>query len=858
MDRHPPLPRALAAAWFCAATLLAGAQTSAPPNVVFVLADDLGWNDVSVNGSTFYRTPNVERLATQGMRFTEAYAANPLCSPTRASILTGLYPGRLRLTEPNGHLPEEILDPMVPPSAASTSKLRHPQSATRLKNEYLTYAEVCRSNGYATAFMGKWHLGRDPYIPENQGFEVVLGGRQHPGPPGNTYFAPFSSDANLPAVPAGTHVNDVLADAACGFIETNQHRPFLLNLWFYDVHNPYQCKTNLRAGYVGQSSADGRQRNPTMAAMVETMDAGLGRVLDKLEALGLATNTIVIFFSDNGGLFHEFTDGAPITHNWPLRAGKASIYEGGFRVPCIVTWPGRIPPGTTNAHLLSSVDWFPTLMDMLGLTLPPGSLLDGISQWPAITNRTPARSTLFTHFPHTITATASFAACAVRSNDWKLIRFFHDGPAFAHRYELYNLAADPHEQTNLAAAHPTLVAALDCLITNHLADTAALLPLPNPSYIPPADPWMPNEQVLLSTAASGRLQVAASGFEPWLTARADLSALGTPDNLLVCVQSRGRGDGRLEWQLPGQTNFSVAQGTDFVLTHDNLLRTNTVSFSPGGPVARLRLRLSTDPGQSELALIQLRQGTNVLESWMWPEPDSDGDGTSDAQEARWGRDPQSAADLAFEFDEDENFERWNIGANVGSAGIENSAWNGTSLTADPYIQHLAFKFPANEVPKVAVRLRCSAAGAVQFYWGNTLSNAFHASRMLQQTYPLPNTWQTFVFQPATHPQWAGQTITRLRVDPSSVSNSVWAVDWIRASDGSPNDRLRLRAEPDEDAMLLRFYGNAGMSYHLQGRTSLGAGDWAAVDALAPGVTGEQCIRRAMDAPEQFFRLFIQP
>jgi arylsulfatase A-like enzyme len=792
------------------------------------------------------------------MRFTHAYAANPLCSPTRASILTGLYPGRLRLTAPNGHLAEEILDPIVPASAASTAKLRHPQSATRLKNEYLTYAEVCRTNGYATAFMGKWHLGRDPYLPENQGFDVVVGGRQHPGPPGSTYFAPFSADANLPAVPAGTHVNDVLADAACNFIETNQHRPFLLNLWFYDVHNPYQCKTNLRAGYVGQSSADGRQRNPTMGAMVETMDSGLGRVLDKLEALGLATNTIVIFFSDNGGVVHEFADGAPITHNWPLRAGKASIYEGGFRVPCIVSWPGRVAPGTTNEHLLSSVDWFPTLMDMLGLTPPPGTLLDGVSHWPGITNGTPARRTVFTHFPHTITGTGSFAACAVRSNDWKLIRFFHDGPAFAHRYELYDLAADPHEQTNLAAAQPALVADLDTLITNHLADTAALLPLPNPSYIPPADPWLPNEQVLLSTASSGRLLLAANGFEPWLTSRGDLAASGAPDNLRLRLQSRCRGNGRLEWRLPGQTNFPPAQRAEFVLTHDNTLRTCVVNFTPGGPVAQLRLRLSTDPGQTELALIELRQGTNVLAEWMWPEPDSDGDGTSDAREAQLGRDPLDPADLGFEFDEDDNFEQWVIGANVGSASVEQSAWNGTSLTGDPYINHLAFNFPGNTIPRVAVRLRSSAAGAVQFYWGNTLSNSFHASRLLQTNYTAAGMWQTVVFNPASHPQWAGKTITRLRVDPGSVSNSVWAVDWIRDSDGSPNDRLRLRGERAGDEMLLRFYGNAGMNYHLQARTHLDAGAWNVAASLAPLVTGEQAFRRPMDTPEQFFRLFIEP
>jgi arylsulfatase A-like enzyme len=386
------------------------------PNVIFVLCDDLGWMDVSIHGSTFYRTPNVERLAARGMLFTQAYTANPLCSPTRASVLTGQYPGRLRFTTPAGHLSQVILDPVVPATAASTARLREPQSCTRLKNEYVTYAEVLKTNGYSTAFMGKWHLGSDPYLPENQGFDYTVGGRQHPGPPGG-YFAPFAAGGNLPFVPAGTHVNDVLADSAVSFLEAHRHRPFLVNLWFYDVHSPWECKPDLRAGYLGRSSADGRQKNPTMGAMIETMDTGLGRVLDKLEQLGLEDNTIIVFFSDNGGVKYSFVDGALVTDNWPLRNGKASVYEGGTRVPCVVVWPGHVAPGSTNASLLSSVDFYPTLLEMLDLQAVPGTVLDGVSQVPALLGTGTPRTNVFVHFPHSTPAPATFAGSWVRSGD---------------------------------------------------------------------------------------------------------------------------------------------------------------------------------------------------------------------------------------------------------------------------------------------------------------------------------------------------------------------------------------------------------------------------------------------------------
>jgi arylsulfatase A-like enzyme len=839
-------------------------ESGTKPNVVFVLCDDLGWNDVSINGSTFYHTPNVERLAARGMKFTQAYTANPLCSPTRASILTGQYPGRLRFTTPNGHLAEVITNPIVPATAASTAKLREPQSCTRLLNEYNTYAEVMKTNGFATAFMGKWHLGRDEYIPDNQGFDFTVGGRYHAGPPGG-YFAPFASDANLPSVPAGTHVNDVLADSASAFIQTNRNQPFLLNLWFYDVHAPFQCKTNLRSAYIGQSSTDGRQKNPTMASMIEAMDTGLGRVLDKLDALGLADNTIIVFFSDNGGNMYDFTDGALPTHNWPLRSGKASTYEGGSRVPCVVVWPGQVAPASTNASLLESVDFYPTMLEMLGLQPLPGTVLDGVSQVPALLGTGSPRTNVFVHFPHSVAATASFAGCWVRSGDWKLIRYFYDNPDRSHRYELFNLAADPHEMTNVATANSTLVTQLDALITTHLADTAALVPAINSAYVPPTYPWQPNEQMRLFTGGNNRLLATGNGFAPTLTCNADLSNLGTPAKLLVTMQARSFGEGKLSWRLPGQTNFPAAQSVMFQPVRDNTLRTNTILFNPGGPVAQLQLQPSSDVNDNEIAAIQLLDASDqVLRTWIWPDPDNDGDGHSNSRELAESRDPEGAGDLAFEFDSDGDFEGWSAVNNITSAEVSSGTLNGTTLTGDPQLQNLSFNFSASAVPRLAVRLRASAGGVVQFYFATSVTNAFSSAQLMQVSYTNSPNWQTLVFNLATNGAWAGRTVTKMRIDPASVASADFDVDWIRASDGSLNDRLNfgLGSSPSSTNLPLHFYGGAGLTYRLESATNLVTGPWDVLNTFGPlTISGEQLYQYnpgTNSAGQRFFRMHITP
>ncbi|HUT14168.1 MAG TPA: sulfatase, partial [Thermoguttaceae bacterium] len=465
--------------------ILISLQISAPagevdlrrPNVVFMLADDLGWADTTVYGSTLYETPHIARLAKQGLTFTNAYAASPLCSPTRASILTGQYPGRLRLTTPACHLPQEVLDPQVPDRASPHHHVVMPETRTRLPNDYVTYAEVLKTVGYRTAFLGKWHLGREPYLPESQGFDVVVGGRHHPGPPGG-YFAPWPCET-LPRSPDGAHIDDAITTEAIKFLETNRQRPFLLNLWFYSVHAPFEAKQPLIEKYRAKAKADptNLQTNPVMGAMIETLDDNVGRVLDALERLGLSENTLVIFTSDNGGNMYNFVEGVEATNNAPLRNGKGNIYDGGHRVPLIVSWPGKIAQDERSDAIVSSVDYFPTILDVAGLPRPEEQACDGASLWPVLQGGRPdpARA-VFCHFPHMPPATGSLPATSVRQGDWKLLRFYGDASEGTDRLELYRLADDPGESRNLAGSDPQRAADLNALVEKHLADTQALVP----------------------------------------------------------------------------------------------------------------------------------------------------------------------------------------------------------------------------------------------------------------------------------------------------------------------------------------------------------------------------------------------
>ena len=484
------MPRLLCTALLLLASSAPAFAVAPPPlNLVFILADDLGWSDTTLYGQTkFYETPNLQRLARRGMAFSNAYSANPLCSPTRASILTGLYPGRIGITTPSGHLPEVKLEATLAPRANPTQKARTPVSASRLDVRYETLGKTLKRAGYATGHFGKWHLGSEPYSPLQHGFDVDVPHHHGPGPAGS-FVAPwkFPAALNFTGQP-GEHIEDRMAAEALKFITANRDRPFFLNYWAFSVHAPFDAKATLIEKYRRKADPTDAQRCPVYGAMVESLDHAVGALLDRLDALGLSERTIVVFFSDNGGNIYNRVDGIPPTDNRPLRGGKAMLYEGGTRVPCVIAWPGRVAPGTTSPALFSSVDFAPTLLEMLGIAAAPGQRFDGVSQVPALLGQAAPRDTAFCYFPHYTPATGNVPGVWVRRGPWKLLRFFHDGPAQEHRHELYHLDADIGETRDLAAQEPERVRELGALIDEHLRAISPVLPVRNPDYDPTATP----------------------------------------------------------------------------------------------------------------------------------------------------------------------------------------------------------------------------------------------------------------------------------------------------------------------------------------------------------------------------------
>ncbi len=456
------------------------AATPARPNVLFILMDDLGWADVGCYGSEFYQTPNIDRLAGQGMRFTDAYAACNCCSPTRASILTGKYPARLHLTD------------WIPGSQFPKAKLRPPDWHQELPLEEVTLAEALKSAGYPTAAVGKWHLGKAPFLPQNQGFDVNIAGN-HSGAPGS-YFWPYAHDDPAKAaryhggpVPdifdggkPGEYLTDRLTDEALTLIEANRKRPFFLYLSHYAVHTPLQAKPELTEQYRAKLRPGLKQNNPVYAAMVESMDQSVGRVMEKLDALGIADRTIVFFTSDNGG--YSGYGGKPGgTCNGPLREGKGSAHEGGHRVPLIVRWPGVTLPGSVCHEPVTSVDFYPTILAMTGAAgdKQHNATVDGADLSALLKQQgKPARDAIYWHYPHyNIFPQTPYGA--VRQGDYKLIEFDEDG-----RVELYNLRTDLAETTNLAERMPELVTTLRGKLAAWRRSVGAQMPLPNPGYDP--------------------------------------------------------------------------------------------------------------------------------------------------------------------------------------------------------------------------------------------------------------------------------------------------------------------------------------------------------------------------------------
>ena len=443
LDRRSFL--ALGAAALALPGLPAQAAPQRPPNIVFILCDDLGWADLGCYGSRFHETPRLDALAAGGLRFTQAYSACPVCSPSRAAIIAGQYPARIGLTDFLGGK-----------RSPDDSPLRPAPYVKHLPLALTTLPALLKAQGYATAAIGKWHLGAADAPPTAFGFEQSLGGELGGGIAGFFGHKWRAGDSLVPKSD-NEYLTDRLTDEACRYIAEQADRPFFLYLSHFAPHIPLQAPADLVTRFEQKrdslGAALGPQHNPHYAAMLSALDSGVGRVLDALETHGLADNTIVIFTSDNGGLNVIEGPNTPATSNTPLREGKGYLYEGGIRVPLLVRWPGQVPAGATCAQPVIGTDTLPTLCEAAGVprTAWPATL-DGISDlalYRAPNTSPPARD-LFWHYPH-FSNQGGRPGSVIRRGDWKLIEW-HEGP----RVELFDLAQDPSESTDVAAANPEI------------------------------------------------------------------------------------------------------------------------------------------------------------------------------------------------------------------------------------------------------------------------------------------------------------------------------------------------------------------------------------------------------------------
>ena len=446
----------LAVAWVASAATSAhvsrAADDSTRPNIICILADDLGWADLGCYGNTFNESPNIDRLAREGMRFTQFYAG-PVCSPTRANLQSGQDQARFGITQ---HIPghrrpfAKLIDPVVP---------------SHLPLEVETFAERLQAVGYATGYFGKWHLGGVGFSPGDQGWQTVVEAR------GNVVSTQGSGD------PSQRRTAEFLTEHAIRFIEANKHRPFVMQVSHFAVHIPLTTTPDLLAKYQAKPPMPGYPSLPAYAGLLEELDQSVGRIVAAVDAAGLAERTLVVFLSDNGGLEHE-QSGRVVTSNQPLRGEKGTLYEGGIRVPAIARRPGQVPAGSVCTTPVITTDLYPTFVELASATMPAGQPCDGVSLARLL--RDPAtpldRNALCWHLPHYHHSTP---ASAIRQGDWKLIEFFEDGAV-----ELYDLGRDPGEQTDLAAAAPSRANALRAALGQWRQQIGARMPEPNPAYDP--------------------------------------------------------------------------------------------------------------------------------------------------------------------------------------------------------------------------------------------------------------------------------------------------------------------------------------------------------------------------------------
>ncbi|MCA1684762.1 MAG: sulfatase-like hydrolase/transferase [Planctomycetia bacterium] len=565
------------------------------PNVVLIVADDLGWSDLGVYGSTFHRTPNLDRLAATGKRFTQAYAACPVCSPTRAALMTGKYPARLNLTD---WLPGKPDGP--------SQKLKRPAFRQELPLEEVTLAEALKGAGYTTALVGKWHLGGVGFGPKDQGFDLNVAGDAAGSP--LSYFAPFRRGARsmpgLENAPDGQYLTDRLTDEAVRFIKSHRSKPFFLYVPYYAVHTPMSARPDLVAGFPKwDGTPHGRQENPVYAAMLRSLDEGVGRIA------GAVTrgDTVVIFTSDNGGLATREGANTPATNNAPLREGKGWLYEGGLRVPLIVNGPG-INPGVEDTPVWSA-DLFETVAEYGGWE--GRGKTDGVSLVGLLAEGKPLEPRpLFWHYPH-YSNQGGRPGGAVREGDWKLIEDDETG-----RRELFNVVRDVKEATNLADREPKKVEELAAMLADWRKAVGARGPTPNPGYSP--NPQAANGTITLP-ARTAEVHGAMLRYEPlphkntlgfwvraddWASWEFDVKAPGTFAVKALVGCGKGSGGSEVEFRVAGEVLRLTVPVTGGFQAFEPL-DLGRVTIGPAGR-ARLEVRATSKPGS---AVMDLREVT---------------------------------------------------------------------------------------------------------------------------------------------------------------------------------------------------------------------------------------------------------
>jgi arylsulfatase A-like enzyme len=634
---------------FLSSFVILNSSFSAQPNVVLFLVDDMGWMDSGVYGSKYYETPNIDRFATRAMRFTNAYA-QPLCSPTRGSILSGQYTARHGITTASGHRPPQPAEhEFLPKSAQSNVPMLLPESKNYLEPAQITLAETLKNAGYRTAHIGKWHLGlTQPHWPEQQGFDVAFHCHPDPGPPGE-YFSPYGVIPNGKSTmtarigtitdgPAGEYIVDRQAAEAVKFIQSSRGGPFFLNLWCYGVHGPWGHKEDYTKYFAAKKDPTGRQGNPIMASMLKSVDECFGRILDELDKQDVAENTIVIFYSDNGGNAHSNVPGSgkteaaeknkgefladwrkwagdqPPTMNTPLRDGKGTLYEGGTRVPLMWSWAGKIKPGGTNDAVVGPIDVYPTVIDLLGIEKPAQQRFDGVSYAKVLKSESELnRAAYFNYHPHAGAQRAG--GVWVRSGDFKLLRWFGN-PA---THELYNLREDISEANDLSAKMPEKVKELSALIDGFLTDTGATYPRPNPAYKPavaktpaanadPLDNW--KERGCKATITDGILTMKSTGKPGMAFLGHGMAKMNGPAVVKLRVRSQSGGAGKIDSLPNTSADPSIVHSAPLEIKAGDWQELQ-VDLKNKGPLGTMRVYLP----DSDIDFIEVAPANGKTQRW---------------------------------------------------------------------------------------------------------------------------------------------------------------------------------------------------------------------------------------------------